>query len=249
MGSDSKGKVSSQSQTSLLKVVAVILVGSAILYNFTDTDTFQLSKETFQLSKGPLELSKFKSCPPNKINHPPAKWTTKPLWFPGHPDSVYPAGAARQIINGITELPSGDKSFYAFSGSQKYCLGGDETATCTLMGWDLKGGMEEKFNGSYLMLLRNPQTVFPAHGNSKDIAYHGGEGQFAIEQWRQLRDDWFDKMLDDWFHVLALWRDSSYKLGTYVVFEHLMDPSKGPKELMKVREVLGGAGFKVSDEV
>ena len=250
MGSDSEVKFGShQSQRQLIQCVAMALLVLMSVYKFTDAGTYLETKTKIESKKESLELSRFEGCQPNQINHSPKEWTTKPLWFPGHPDSVYPPGATKQLINGITRLPSGDKSYYAISDSQKHCLGGDETASCTLMGWDFNNKMEGKFYESYLMLLRNPQTVFPAHANAKDIAYHGGEGQLSIEDWRMLRDDWFDKMLDDWFNILALWRDSSYKIGAYVVFEHLMDPSKGPQELKKVRELFAEAGFDVAEEV
>lgn len=201
-------------------------------------------------------LARFENCtvsfqsPPTKQ---PGEWSTKPLWFPSHPNTIEDS-LHKQLVNSITGLKAGGKSFYSSSkvAKLKQCFGQTETATCLNvhpivdMGRKHPGTRADKFHDKYILGLRNPMTNLPAFHNGKAIKYHGlCEGcQVPENEWRKHRDEWVTEMLNGWTNVITTWGElKEYKVGMYLVYEHLFDPVKGPDMLQKLASLLKDAGF------
>ena len=210
------------------------------------------SERSFKENK-PEDISYLANCTVS-FEPPPVKgrgnWTTKPLWFPSHPDSIS-GFATKSIVNGITGLPAGGKSFYASSRASglRHCSGPTETAMCIAgdMG-DLNYPDTNAPNwfDQYIMGLRNPATLIPAFFNGKAIRYHGlCDGcQVPEDRWQQFRDDKLGLAMDDWKKIIEPWKATmKYKVGMYLVHEHLLDAQKGPLELKRLASVLRDAGF------
>lgn len=186
------------------------------------------------------------------------KWTTKPLWFPSHPNTIEDS-LHKKLISGITGLSAGGKSFYASSKAMKLkqCVGQTETATCSNvhpivdMGNKHPDTRADMFFTKYVLGLRNPATNLPAFHNGKAIKYHGlCDGcQVPEKEWRKHRDEWLADMLKEWTNFIATWKKmKKYKVGMYMVYEHLFDPIKGPETLQRLASLLRDAGFPAASD-
>jgi len=186
------------------------------------------------------------------------KWTTKPLWFPSHPNTIEDS-LHRKLISGITGLSAGGKSFYASSKAMKLkqCAGQTETATCSNvhpivdMGNKHPDTRADMFFTKYILGLRNPATTLPAFHNGKAIKYHGlCDGcQVPENEWRKHRDEWLTDMLKEWTNFIATWKKmKKYKVGMYMVYEHLFDPIKGPATVQRLASLLRDAGFATAPD-
>jgi len=179
-------------------------------------------------------------------------WTTKPIWLPGYSTS-FQENIHNDIINRMTGLDSGAKSFYASrKGALRQCYGTTETATCSNIHPIVKmnGGPEKnsvKFFPGYIMAIRNPITAIPAFHNEKQIKYHNGKGQVAEKVWQETRDKFLPIMIEEWKSVLKAWKESThYKVGMYLVYEDLMNERKGSDVLNTLRALFDSAGFSVA---
>jgi hypothetical protein len=125
-----------------------------------------------------------------------------------------------------------------------------ETATCMNSHPGVDIGPERQ-TGSYdsrvLLGIRNQLTNFPASNNEKAIKYHGVKGQVAENGWRGTRDKWFNQSVTGWMNTIRTWRNMSYyTIGTYVPYEHWLDPDRGPALFQQIADVLREAGFSVA---
>lgn len=203
----------------------------------------------------PLDLSGFDNCSEVYKTHdivlrPRKNWTTKPLFLSMTAHTISEA-FHKKLINYLTRLPSGGKSFYVSRKDKlKFCKGDTETATCSTHHPDVKmwRGMPNgftHFHDQYIYLLRNPMFNFPAVLNSKDHQYRGIVGQTTRQNWMKYRDTYFNQLLNAWTESLKTWSETRYKLAMYLTYEDLMDINKGPKALKKLADILKQAGFDV----
>jgi len=181
------------------------------------------------------------------------EWTTKPLWAPSFPSSIEDS-VMRQITTSLTGLKSGAKSFYASQRQQqlRQCFdqGRTETVLCLNIHpmIEMRGGPQAKrdlFNNESIILLRNPALAMPAFLNSKRIKYHNLPGQMPLEDWRRVRDETLIQSLwPSWKTQLTSWLNcNEFQVGMYLVYEHLMSPSRGQKILNEMAILLKKFGF------
>jgi len=234
-------------QAAMLFFAFVVIVSCAVAFK---TYLFDQSDKKVELN-----LTGFRNCtvsfqPPKAQN----KWNTKPIWIPAYPTSLKES-THKSIINQLTGLGQGGKSYYASSKNLKKCFGPTETATCNNVHplVDMAGGPDkksDKFYPNYIMAIRNPMAAIPAFVNEKQIKYHGGTGQMGEAQWRIMRDEHIEGLMKEWQSFFRAWKkDSSYKTGMYIVYEDLYDVDEGPKALKRLRNILHEAGFIVAPEV
>jgi len=206
----------------------------------------------------PLDLSSFDNCSAvykyhEIIPHPRENWTTKPLFLPMTPHTISET-FHKKLINYLTRLPAGAKSFYVSrKNTLKHCKGDTETATCSTHhpGVMMNKGQPDSFthfNDQYIYLMRNPMFNFPAVLNSKDYQYRHIFGQTKKQNWIEYRDTYFSQLMKEWIRSLKTWADSRYKLAMYLTYEDLMDINRGPKSLKKLAGVLKHAGFDAVEE-
>ena len=69
-----------------------------------------------------------------------------------------------------------------------------------------------------------------------------------LTQWRDIRKEYFNKMINDWVDVFRKWMDSGYEVGLYVIYKDLMDAKKGPRVIKKMANLLNEAGFSIVDD-
>eukprot|EP00591_Stephanopyxis_turris_P013285 CAMPEP_0195535192 /NCGR_PEP_ID=MMETSP0794_2-20130614/43801_1 /TAXON_ID=515487 /ORGANISM="Stephanopyxis turris, Strain CCMP 815" /LENGTH=347 /DNA_ID=CAMNT_0040668263 /DNA_START=71 /DNA_END=1114 /DNA_ORIENTATION=+ len=234
----------------LVGALAMILMGS----QKTKTSLTKITKS----SPEEVNLTKFEGCtvsfqpPPPKAN---GEWTTKPLWLPSYP-STLEDNTHRQIVNELTGLKAGGKSFYASNKREKLrqCFSQTETATCANIHpiVEMNGGPETKanqFSQKFILAIRNPRTVLPAFLNAKAIKYHGQKGQVPEEDWRNQRDTFIEEMMEGWKLSLRTWKAMNvYQPAMYLVHEHLMDARKGPDTLRRFGGILREAGFVAAQD-
>jgi len=200
-----------------------------------------------------LNLTKYEQCSlvqESSSTRPKEEWS-KPIWFAFYPASISES-THKQMINKITGLNQGGKSFYASVRNKlRQCVGETETATCSTIHpvIPMNGGPDKKADGFYskiILVLRNPKTVFPAHLNEKAIKYGGQEGQVPIEKWRESRDTWLEGMMEEWANFIKEWSETkSYKKGFYLVYEDLMDFRRGSSVITGIARLLDEAGFNI----
>eukprot|EP00978_Attheya_sp_CCMP212_P001409 scaffold2972_cov48-Attheya_sp.AAC.3 len=168
--------------------------------------------------------------PPRK---PKGTWTAKPFWVPTYPASV-PTSAFRDLVTTMTGLQQGGKSYYALSRSLRKCQGIDETVTCDIVHpivWskpppETQGAL---FHTSISIPIRNPATAILSFHNEKAVKYHGVIGQKPIDNWRQTRDEGFEKkLMDEW------------------KYEKLIHKETGPAVLKRLSDQFRGAHFTVA---
>lgn len=200
-------------------------------------------EETFTIP----DLSRFENCTISyvKPNIKPLNTSARPLLFPsvnGFNDKT--------VISLLTGgLPS--RGFHASMKGLRHCITKPgETATCTNSHPGVNIGPERQtrsYDSRVLLGIRNPFTEFPASGNEKAIKYHGAKGQVAENYWRGLRDGWLKASVPGWINTIRTWKNMSYyNIGTYVPYEHWMDPDRGPAVIQQIADTLREAGFGVA---
>jgi hypothetical protein len=221
-------------------------------YSMDDMTDYSDNPET------PLDLSGFYNCSDVYKYHeivprPRNNWTTKPLFVSMTPHTISES-LHKNLINYLTRLPAGAKSFYVSrKNSLKHCKGDTETATCTTHhpGVPMNRGQPDSFthfNDQYIYVLRNPMFNFPAVQNSKDFQYRHIVGQTKKQNWIEYRDTYFSQLMKEWKKSLKTWSETRYKLAMYLTYEDLMDINKGPKTLKALAGILKNAGFDVVEE-
>jgi hypothetical protein len=184
----------------------------------------------------------------------PGTFTTKPIWTAMMPFTLAES-FHKNLINPLTGTTAGGKSFYSsVKGKLRHCIGNGQSVTCLNVhpNVEMTKGMPDskasEFYGKYIMVLRNPMTSFPATYNAKSAKYSGTVGQLPEEQWRDVRDQWFDGMLEAWRNSIVTWSQTTYDLGMYLVFEDLFNMERGIGSMKKLRVFLQEAGFEVATE-
>lgn len=225
---------------------------------------FENPSESFPVSdysdnpEVPLNLSSFSNCSAiyrlrDIVPSPKEKWTTKPLFVPMMPHTISDA-MHKHLINRLTRLPAGGKSFYSSKRKElRHCKGNTETATCTTHHpiVRMNKGQPDSFshfNENYIYMIRNPMFLFPASLNARDFHYRGIDGQTNIENWVDFRDKYLHDFMQQWKESLTTWKKSRYKLATYLTYEELMDVQRGPRALKRVAGILKDAGFYVIED-
>lgn len=195
----------------------------------------------------PIDFSRFEHCENAKFNvsqPADAEASTKPIWFAAAAHKMSDR-LHKTLINTMTGLPTGGKSFIASGRGLKHCIGNGQTATC------LAGDIDPNrfdFYEKYIIHVRNPMTGFPAGYNLKSMLYRQLVGQNTIEEWRGVRDKYGYGMIEEFSTSISNWNSSKFDVGMYLVHEDLLDIDKGVETLKKVRSFLAEAGFQVVPE-
>ncbi len=195
----------------------------------------------------PLDLSEFSNCtrkPPMEHPRPKEEWS-KTMYLAA-PNFALSDSAHKDLINQLTGLAHGGKSFYASSNQVRHCVGTTETATCSIGTVGPKNN--DAFSSKYMFVIRNPKSLFPFAANSKGILYHGLTGQTPIEEWRLLRDTYLTKMMGEWVSDIKDWMKADYEIGLYIVYEDLLDIQNGPNVVRQIANLLKEGGFSVVDD-
>lgn len=211
--------------------------------NITDGDPVYVRFPSVQ--PDPLDLSKFSNCTrrPSLEPKPKEEWAHA-IWI-GTPNYSLSESIHKDLINQLTGLANGGKSFYASTKQLRHCIGTTETATCSVSNAPPENDL---FHSKYMLVLRNPKSLLPFAANSKGNLYHGYTGQTPIEQWRNIRDTWMEKMMSDWVSDIKDWMKTNYEIGLYIVYEDLFDIQKGPNIVKEIANVLKEGGFEVVDD-
>jgi len=181
------------------------------------------------------------------------EWTTKPIWLNMYPDTINEK-VHKRLINSLTGTKAGGKSYYASSkGTLRHCIGNTQTVTCSNIHPRVpfrEGQLDEKlekgvFYDKYIMMVRNPMFGLFVGYNAKAQKYSGLVGQGPEEDWKKLRDEYFESMVDDWKDLFVSWRKTKYNVGMYLVYEDLFRYSTGPDTLQTLGTFLRNAGFGV----
>jgi len=232
----------------------VLSVVASKAYLFAQPDGKRVAQS--DIKRVELNLTEFRKC--TVSFQPPkaqSKWNTKPIWIPAYPTSLKEF-IHKSVINQLTGLKQGGKSYYASAKAAKlrFCFGSTETATCSNVHpmIEMAGGPDkksDKFYSEYVMAIRNPMAAIPAYINEKQIKYHGTIGQMTEDAWRKFRDEYFNGLIKEWITFLETWTSSNYMTGMYLVYEELHDVDQGPKALKRLRSIFRNAGFVVAPEV
>jgi len=103
-------------------------------------------------------------------------------------------------------------------------------------------------NENIIVGLRNPITAIPTFFNEKELRYRYRTGQAKENYWQQVRDDFFEYMVEEWLQTIRIWKRSDFKVEFYLEYEDLMDYTKGIKVLQKLRSLLQSSGFAIVPE-
>ena len=203
----------------------------------------------------PLDLTSFAHCATaTPFVNAVGAFTTKPIWFSMFPDTISET-LHKSLINSLTGTSAGGKSFYAsIKGKLRHCIGSGQSVTCSNVHPKIKmsrgpDSLSNDFYSKYIMVLRNPMGNFPSSYNAKSAKYSGIIGQVPEEDWRKVRDEWFETMWQEWKETITTWNNtSSYDVGMYFVYEDVYDATRGLKMMKKLRSFLLEAGFDVAAE-
>jgi hypothetical protein len=207
----------------------------ATLKNITVEETFTIP-----------DLSRFENCTisfgqtTNLLNT-----SAKPLLFPSA------NGFNDKTVISLLTGGLASRSWHASKKGLRHCIAvAGETATCMNSHPGVNIGPERQtrsFDARVLLGIRNPFTAFPASSNEKAIKYHGVKGQVPKNQWRGTRDDWLHASVAGWINTIRTWKNISYyTIGTYVPYEHWLDPQRGPALIQQIADTLRQAGFTVA---
>ena len=199
------------------------------------------SVSTNEASLPNLDELETKCKPPEFIQPRPKDSWAKPIWFAAMHHS-FPDDIFRSLIQNLTNMNQGGKSFYVSTrGTLKHCYGVTETAACSI--GDVPTKNFDRYQDKYMIFIRNPTTSLPYGANMKSIKYHGLDGQMPIDNWRSTRKEWMEGLIDGWIQHISNWKQTSYQLGMYIVYEDLYDYHKGPYVLKQMTQLLKEGGF------
>lgn len=174
------------------------------------------------------------------------KRNTRPIWLPSHPTTL-DENLHSEMITILTGKTQGAKQLE----HNRRCYPYGVTVTCSikLSNMNSPDTFSDKFFNQYIMAIRNPITLFPAHLNDKGIKFHGLVGQLSEDNWLKARDEHFHSFIEDWSKVITVWKSMSYTKGMYLVTEELMEMQEGVEALQRFSNLLKEAGHNVvSDE-
>lgn len=184
-----------------------------------------------------------------------SSWQTKPIWFNMYPDTI-PDSVHAKLINPLTNTPAGGKSYYVSAKGKnhklRHCMGVTQTVTCSNVHPAVEfkeGQLDSKYSTTfyekYILVLRNPMTVFPSSVDAKNQKYHNMVGQTPEDQWKKTRDEWFENMCKGWKAVITAWRSTKYDIGMYLVYEDIFSAKDGPQTLLNLGTFLKEANYSV----
>ena len=156
------------------------------------------------------------------------KRNTRPIWLPSHPTTL-DENLHSEMITILTGKTQGAKQLE--HNIQCYPYGVTVTCSIKLSNTNSPDTFSDKFFNQYIMAIRNPITLFPAHLNDKGIKFHGLVGQLSEDNWLKARDEHFHSFIEDWSKVITVWKSMSYTKGMYLVTEELMEMQEGVEAL------------------
>lgn len=211
-----------------------------------------------------LEDCKVSYKPLNEPRQNDTLWRKK-FWIPSYPGSgasnpTNKGDLLRIIIEGLFSGEEGNergsyfnpvKDFHkSIRNKLKRCKGQSETVGCTSNHPNTPTspeGQTSEFRPEAILSVRNPATVIPASFAYKNIAYHKATKQAEEEQWRKMRDEYFEVSFESWMNTIKFWRGASeessyYFTSIYVLFEDLMttDLSKGTAAVQALSDSISG---------
>jgi len=196
-------------------------------------------------------------------------WRPK-FWIPSYPGSgasnpTMKGNLLREIIerlffgaNKINQKPVKDYHM-SMKDRLKRCKGISETIGCTTthpLTPVLPEGQTNEFRPEVIFSIRNPATAFPISLAYKHMQYHGGTEQADEDEWRKMRDQYFEESFQGWINQIRVWRataeaSSYYFTSIYVPFEDLVstDASRGIAIIRDLSDAISGRNaFETKDE-
>ena len=209
----------------------------------------------------PALVSNFQNCTISFQSEarPKAEWK-KPLWLSGYPGSGNGMAGNKgsgdlwnSLINGITGIKGGVKSFHAKSKTVKRCKSSlSKTVACAQSHPIVGVGPEKQtanFQSTVIFVIRNFKQAWPGFLNDKAIMYHRlPNGQVKEEEWCRSRDNSLPQFFYGWKQMILEWKQNlpSYHIGLYVSYDELLDPRTGPALTVQLAQQLKLAGFPVA---
>ena len=133
----------------------------------------------------------------------------------------------------------------------KRCRGVSETVACS-SGHPAVPTKPETQTGQYrretILPMRNPATAIPISYAYRNIQYHDAKKQAPEEDWRKMRDEYWEVSFREWIDLVKFWRgaaeDSHYFTRAYVPFEDLVttDATRGAATIEKISDAVSGRG-------
>ncbi len=256
MGSEEMNKVFSSGKRqgkmlSAIGILCLIAYFSLIDEELLEIPVFEGNASSTTRPKPPSP----NQCPDilKSIAQPKAtSWTTKPVWFNMYTDTISD-GVHASFINPLTNTPAGAKSYYVSrpGGKLRHCMGDTQTVSCANIHPAVEfkeNQLDEKlktFHEKYILMLRNPMTVFPATVDAKNRKYRNMVGQTPEDGWKKTRDEWFEGMCTGWKAVITAWRSTKYDVGMYLVYEDIFSFNEGPQTLLNLGHFLQEVGFSI----
>jgi len=225
--------------------------------------TALLSKPT--LPEFPV-ISKLEDCtvaytPSSPARTTASEWRRK-FWIPSIPGSgasnpTRKGDLLREIIEGLFRGDGSDynqtpvKEFHmSIKNRLKRCTGVSETVGCSCNHPLVPVNAEtqtDQFRPGAILSIRNPATVIPMYYAYKHIAYQKATKQAPEEDWRNMRDLYWEGSFQNWMNVIQFWRgtaeeSSYYSTVIYVPFEDLVttDASKGIPKIRELSDAISG---------
>jgi hypothetical protein len=203
--------------------------------------------------KGVPDLSSFENCVISFVKPTARNTSAKPLLFPSTNGFSFRNGflwygfdhqtVLRLLTGGLPSPRWGNsrkgEHCTARAGAVAACVNGHAGAGVSRN--------TAAFNSRILLGIRNPFTAFPASVHEKLRLHHGATGQVTENEWRDWRNSWLNITIDEWTTKIRNWETMSYyTIGTYVPYEHWLDPDRGPAVIQRIADILRQAGFSVA---
>jgi len=169
-------------------------------------------------------------------------YSGKPLWIPAYP------GSGSEMMRSVVRAVTGGQGAGEIYGGDGGCHESG-VVTCKTH-WPYTRGMKtikepiemkDQFHSRYVLLVRNPMNALPSHFNYKFEDQSGLKShteQAPEQRWIQWRDRKFQRELDDWKNHLVQWKKKAYnnyyERSMILVYEDLIDYTKGPKEIIRL---------------
>lgn len=200
----------------------------------------------------PIDLSAFeKKCHGDMEFNvtAPEEYDTKPIWFASASHTIR-ADMHGTLINKMTGTKAGGKLYIRSGKKFRHCIGNGQSVTCVAADYENASNRRKVdiFYNKYLMIVRNPLTGFPSSYNNKSKMYRGLQGQEKINTWRQVRDKFYEGIVKEFTQSIEGWKQTSFNVGMYIIFEDLYDIEKGIDIMKRLRLFLRDAGFQVVPE-
>eukprot|EP00980_Cylindrotheca_fusiformis_P017630 scaffold5529_cov117-Cylindrotheca_fusiformis.AAC.7 len=215
----------------------------------------QIQKLLVQKGSPENLLDSLQNCSVSFVPLPPrpeSDWR-KPLWIPSYPasGSASPSkqgDVVKAIIDQLFGKPGAVKNYHSSMKNRlRRCKGLSETVGCSQGKFIVK---TQNFQRNVLFVIRNFKNAFPASYTDKNIAYHGHKGQAPENGWRNVRDQYIERAMEEWENMLSWWINAEYyKISLFVPYEKLLDNKTGPGVVEDLAEILQDSGFEVAPAI